>query len=196
MTEFVQMLLTALAAVTAENILFSGGIGFSRALRAARHPKTLRTYSIFIALFSLISISVSTALNPVIASSELLGYLRPVLYALCAAAAYLVAAFVTKTFFSGFYLRYSEILAPAAINTVVLAMPYAQKSFKLSMLDAVGFALGTGLSFFLAATVLAYAVVRCKNEDTPKAFSGIPALLIYIGILSLAFAGFTGAKLF
>jgi Predicted NADH:ubiquinone oxidoreductase, subunit RnfA len=196
MTVFIQMMFTALAAVAAENILFSGGIGFSRVLRAARRPATLGLYSLFVTVFSLISILLSTVFNPVVAQSGAVLYLRPLLFALCAAAVYLVAAFLVKTLFPAVYRKYGEILSPAAINTVVLAMPYVQKSFKLDSLNAVGFALGTGLSFFLAAEILAHAAIRCRNEDMPKAFGGLPAMLIYIGILSLAFAGFTGRKLF
>lgn len=196
MTEFVSMLLTALAAVTTENILFSGGIGFSRVLRSARKPATMAVYSLFVTVFSVISIVLSAVFNPMIAQSEMLVYLRPVLFALCDAAAYLLIAFLLKNLLSGFYLKYGEILSPAAINTVILSMPYVQKSFKLGLPNAVGFALGTGFAFFLAVNILARIVIRCKNEDMPKAFAGLPSLLIYIGILSLAFAGFTGGKLF
>ena len=197
MTVFIQMVFTALAAVAAENILFSGGIGFSRVLRAARRPATLGVYSLLVTVFSLISILLSTVLNPFIAQSEAVLYLRPLLFAACAAAAYLVAAFLIKALFPALYRKYGEILSPAAINTVVLAMPYVQKAFKLDgSFNAAGFALGTGLAFFLAAEVLAHAAIRCRNEDMPRAFSGLPVMLIYIGILSLAFAGFTGGKLF
>ena len=195
MNGFIQVVITALAALTVENLLFSGGMGFSNALRAARHPKIIGMYSLLVTLFSLVSILVGSALNPLIPGSETLIFLRPSLYAFCAAAAYLIATFSVKLFFPGFYRKYGELLAPAAMNTVVLAMPYVQKAFKLSVLEALGYALGTGIAFFLAAMILAGAVTR-QNKDMPKAFAGLPSMLIYIGILSLAFAGFTGAKLF
>ncbi|WP_312695552.1 Rnf-Nqr domain containing protein [Caproiciproducens sp.] len=196
MTTFVQMLVTALLAVTAENILFAGGIGFSHALRAGRRAKTLGLYSVFVTVFTLISMVAGYLLAPLIAGSETLTVLRPVILALCAAAAYIAASFVLKTFFSQFYRKYGKLLSPAAINTVVLSMPYVLKSFKLSLPDAVGFALGTGAAFFLAALVFSRTSASCRNADMPKAFSGLPAVLIYIGILSMAFAGFTGGKLF
>lgn len=196
MTDFVQLLLTALMAVTAENILFSGGIGFSRVLRAARKPRTLVMYSVFVTFFSLASGLASSLLAPELASDELLTYLRPVVFALCTAAVYLIAAFLLKYLIPSFFKKYGEILSPAAINTVVLSMPYVQKSFKLDPANSAAFAVGTGAAFFLAASVLARAITRYRNDDMPKAFSGLPALLIYVGILSLAFVGFTGGKLF
>lgn len=196
MTVFVQLMLTALMAVTTENILFSGGIGFSRVLRAARKPRTLGMYSVLVTFFSLVSILLSSWIGPALVGNDMLTYLRPVIFSLCAAAVYLVAAFLLKYFFSAFFKKYGEILSPAAINTIVLSMPFAQKSFKLDVASAVAFALGTGVAFFLAAAVVARVMVRYKNDDMPKAFSGLPAVLIYIGILSLAFVGFTGTKLF
>ena len=197
MTGFVQMLLTALMAVTTENIIFAGGIGFSRVLRAARKPKTLGMYAVFVTFFSLISTAYASALNPILINNETLSVLRPAIFALLVAVVYLVAAYALQSFFPQFYKKYGQILSPAAINTVVLSMPYVLKNFKLDLPNAVGFALGTGVAFFLAALMLAYIMVRCKkNADMPKAFSGLPAVLIYVGILSMAFAGFTGGKLF
>ena len=35
-----------------------------------------------------------------------------------------------------------------------------------------------------------------KNENIPEAFRGTPAMLIYVGLLSLAFAGFADSSLF
>lgn len=196
MTEFFQVLFTALAAVSVENILFSGGIGFGNALRSARRPRMMGVYSLLVTVFSLLSMLIGTVLNPVIARDETLLLLRPVLYAFSAAAVYLAAAFTVKTVFSKFYCKYGELLAPAAINTVILAMPYVQKAFKLTIYEAIGYAVGTGAAFFLASVILAGAAIRSRNEDMPRAFAGLPSMLLYIGILSLAFAGFKGAKLF
>lgn len=197
MNSIMKILLTALMAVTTENIIFAGGIGFSRVLRAARKPKTIAMYAVFISFFSLISILFGSLWNPILAGSSTLLVLRPTIFALIVAVVYIAAAYAIKTFLPGFYKQYGQILSPAAINTVVLSMPYVLKSFKLDLPGAVGFALGTGLAFFLAALALAYIMDQYKNNtDMPKAFSGLPATLIYVGILSMAFAGFTGGKLF
>jgi Na+-translocating ferredoxin:NAD+ oxidoreductase subunit A len=196
MNNFVRMLLTALMAVTTENIIFSGGIGFSHVLRAARKPRTLGLYSIFIIVFSLISILLGALLVPILPVSDRMIFLRPVILAVCVAAVYSMAAYGLNFFLPQFYKKQNQILSSAAINTVILSMPYVQKSFKLCLSDAAAFAVGTGVAFFLAASVLTHAVARFESDDMPRAFRGLPAVLLYIGILSLAFAGFTGGKLF
>ncbi|QEY35143.1 hypothetical protein FL966_08870 [Caproiciproducens galactitolivorans] len=196
MTTFVQMLIAALLAVTAENILFNGGVGFSHVLRAARRPKTLGVYSLFVTLFSLLSSVGGLWISTQMASSVFRPVLFPSVVAFCAVLEYVLAAMVLKMLFLPFYKRYGQVLAPAAINTVVLSIPFAVNRFSLSLSSAAGYALGTGIAFYFAAGILAHAMPGLKNDAMPKAFRGLPAMLLYIGILSMAFAGLTGAKLF
>ncbi len=196
MTVFLQILFAALAAVTTENVLFSGGIGFSRVLRAARKPKLIGLYSVLIALYSMIAMLISAGLYPFFQDGDLLLFVRPAVFSACIVVVYAVTAVALKALAAGFYKKYGPAFSLSAINTIVLSMPYAQKSFKLSLTEAAGFAVGTGAAFFLATVLISYGAGRCRGEDMPKAFSGMPAAFLYIGILSLAFAGLTGGKLF
>ena len=105
MTNIVGMILTALAAVTVENIIFSGGIGFSRVLRAARKPKTLGMYSAFITVFSVISSVMGYYLNRLFPESELSPILRPAALAVCIALVYILAAGILKLSVPAFYKK-------------------------------------------------------------------------------------------
>jgi electron transport complex protein RnfA len=195
MTVFLQILFVALAAITTENLLFSGGIGFSRVLRAAHKPKLMGLYSLLIALYSMVAMLISSVVYPFLQNGNLL-MVRPMIFAVCIALVCAIVAQVLKTLAANFYKKYSSVFSFSAVNTIVLSMPYAQKSFKLGLPEAVAYALGTGIAFFLAALLLSYGAPRCSNEEMPKAFRGMPAAFLYIGILSLAFAGLTGGKLF
>ncbi len=192
---FARMLTTALLAMTAESLLFSGGAGFSRVLRAARRPRSILPYSLFVTLFSLGSAGAGVLLKPHLAGDR--GeFLRPAAYAAAAALMYLAAAWLLHRFAPAFYGRNEGPLALSALNTVVVAMPWVQRIFGFGLSQTVGYALGTGVSFFLASLVLSRAGKTCSNPDMPEAFSGLPAELIYVGILSLAFTGFTGGRVF
>lgn len=192
---FFRIASTALLALTAESLLFSGGAGFSRALRAARRPASLLSYSLFVALFSLGAAGAGALLNPYL-SGDRGEFLRPAVFTAAAALMYLAAAFLLHRFRPAFYQRNAGVLAQSAANTVVVAVPFVQQIFGFGLSQSLGYALGTGLSFFLASLVLSRAMAACANPDMPEAFSGLPAALIYVGILSLAFAGFTGGRVF
>ena len=51
----------------------------------------------------------------------------------------------------------------------------------------IGYGFGTGLGFFLACFMLNIAHDRLDSEKIPRVFRGFPIMLIYIGIVSLAF---------
>ncbi len=187
------MMLAALLALTVESLLLSGGMGFSRVLRAARRPGSIGVFSLFVTLFSLMSAGSGLWLNRVLAGN---GALRTAALAAAAAVSYLLVAGLLRGLLPGFFKRNEQTVALAAVNTVVLAMPYVQELFGFGPVQAAGYALGTGAAFFLASLVLAGARGICSNPDMPEAFSGLPATLIYVGILSMAFAGFTGGRVF
>ena len=164
------------------------------ALRASQKP--LRFIAVLLGFFSLASALTACYLGPVLLSNSTLLFMRPAVYAFCAALAYLLVAFVLKTFLPKIYGKVGAILSPAAINCIVLSMPYMQRSFAMRPHEAAGFAIGTGVAFFLAALVLSEALARYRNEYMPKAFRGLPSVLIYVGILSMVFVGVTGGRLF
>lgn len=187
---FFRMLTAALLALTAENLLFAGGMGFSRALRAARRPAEAGVCALFVTVFSLGSGLAGWRLSPLFSGSRQIAY--PAAAAAAVALMYLAAAALLRAFAKTFYEKHAQILAQAAVNTVVLAVAFVQETFQLGISGTVGFALGTGAAFFLAVLLLEQALKICANPDMPRAFSGLPGVLVYVGILSMAFAGFSG----
>ena len=191
-----QMMLYTLLALTAENVIIAGGVGFSRVLRAARRPKTMLAHCGLVGGFTMISAWLGILLNPRILSSPQAGFFRPAVFAAGTAAVYLLAVFVYRTWWPKHYKKVEPIMSSAALNTVVLSMPFVQRVFQMNAWQAMGFALGTALAFLFAVLVLSQAMTALKNPDMPKAFRGLPAVFIYVGILSLAFLGFTSGRIF
>lgn len=191
---FLKLLFAALLALGTENLLFAGGIGFSRALRAARRPVSAGLFAGFVTLFSLASALLPAKLLPFLPDFFRTAPMIPVVVAVLDAVCYLLAAGILRVVH--LYDRCGPFLVPAAVNTLVLAMPFLRDSLAFSAVQAAGFAVGTGAAFFLAALVLAHAMELCRNPDIPLAFRGLPATLLYVGILSMAFAGFTGGRIF
>lgn len=196
MKSFMQLLFYALLAVTAENVFFSGGIGFSRVLRAARkHKAMLLVYSALISGFMLVCTLLTMPLIQLLEQGKIWSITRPAIFAFVVAAVYIVTAFICKTCFYKFYQKTNQFFSAAAINCVVLSIPFLQSSLKMNLLQSVGFALGTGVAFLLAVVIFSQAMIRFEVSDMPKAFRGLPTIFIYIGILSMAFISFGGGKL-
>ena len=61
-----------------------------------------------------------------------------------------------------------------------------------SVFQTMGYCVGAAVGFLLAVLLVRDAMTRLDNPQMEKAFTGLPVLLIYVGILSMAFMGFTG----
>ena len=84
--------LFAFLALGAENVLFTGGAGLSRAMRAARRPGLTRWYALFVTLFGAAVMELSVLVNPLLELTPLPGLFRPAVFALLCALLYAAAA--------------------------------------------------------------------------------------------------------
>ena len=78
------------------------------------------------------------------------------------------------------------------MNSLVLgaALITLEHDFGLLQTTALGF--GTGLGFALVNMAFAAIDTRLAVMDLPAAFRGLSIQLITLGIISMAFLGFTG----
>lgn len=191
-----QLFFYAILALTAQNLIFCGGVGFSRVLRAARRPKILLWYAGLLSAFTLLSAWMGIALNQLVPGMSPAAFYRPAIFAVCVGVVYLLAALLFHRLFSARYRRLEPVFSSSAINCIVLAMPCIQRVFRMTGWQITGYAVGTGAAFFLAALILSHAMERLKNPDMPKAFQGLPSVFLYVGILSMALFGLAGGRLF
>jgi electron transport complex protein RnfA len=62
----------------------------------------------------------------------------------------------------------------------------------LNLGEAVVYALATSLGYGLAMCLFAGLREHLAGNDVPKAFKGLPIALITVGIMAMAFLGFSG----
>ncbi len=185
------LLSSALFALTVQNVIFTNGVGLSRVMRAANRPKTMGRYALITAIFTLLSATAEILLNPVLQGNTTLITWRPFLLAACSAALYLLAAGEGKKLHTKYYRKIEPVLAPAALNTVVLSIPYYQRILKMGIWETIGFSLGTGAAFYLAVLILSGFLPAFLGDKAPGAFRGLPQIFLFIGIFSMAFLGFS-----
>jgi Na+-translocating ferredoxin:NAD+ oxidoreductase subunit A len=90
------------------------------------------------------------------------------------------------------YKMWGIYLLLVATNCVVLAVPLLNAesnfSFGLSLVQAVG----SGVGFALAITLMASLREKLRLADVPKPLEGLGVAFILAGCLALAFLGFSG----
>ena len=190
------LLITALFTVFVQNLVLSSGLGMSEAIRVSTKPGTFGKFAVMISGFSVVTSVICSLLNTLTGFANLPFAGKAAVYGCVLAAVYILAALLMKLIF-----RASDkllgTLGIAALNTLVFAVPFINESAAYSLADAVGSGIGAGIAFVLAAALISKGSAALeKNENVPEAFKGTPAMLIYVGLLSLAFAGFADSSLF
>ena len=80
----------------------------------------------------------------------------------------------------------------AIINTTVLGALLLSQQFTGNIFMSLAYGLGTAIGFSIVLVLLTAITERLEAADVPVAFQGLPILLITLGLLSMAFLGFTG----
>ena len=79
-----------------------------------------------------------------------------------------------------------------AIDVVTKQFTFGGAAHFLSLGDSLVYAFATSLGYGLAMVIFAGIREQLALSDVPKAFKGVPIALVTVGILALAFMGFSG----
>jgi len=191
------MLTAAFYAVFLRNLLFSGGLGATEVLRAAQRNSEILMSSLLVSLFS----AAAAGLCYVAVRPLTIGYaLRAALYGGVLLALYLITCVVIVLLPHKLAPRRPILLRRigiSALNTMVMGVPLLAHLTGESVFGAIGMGLGAGLAFLVVTMLINSGLhILQQNKAIPPMFTGVPAALIYTGLLALAFTGFQGKILF
>lgn len=190
------LLMTAFYTVFFQNLVLSSGLGMSEAIRVSTKPGTFGKFAVMISGFSVVTSTVCSLIDTVPAVEGATYAVRAAIYGGVLAGVYLVVAVILKLVLRA-DSKLLGTLGIAALNTLVLAVPYINNSAAYSFAGSIGSGLGAGIAFVFAAALISQGSrILAENEEIPEAFKGTPAMFLYVAMLSLAFAGFTDTNLF
>lgn len=197
-----QFISYAVVAVLAENVIFSRALGVSRLLKLVDDPRiSTWQYCLPVILVQLLSAPLAWGahnlffpwLRPNLPAWLPIAALRPVVYLSCALAATVVVWILLGLIPSRSWRQACRTQLPlAATNSSVLGTLLICANQNYTMLQSVAFGLGSGIGYLLAVFIVDEGRRRLRSKDIPAIFQGLPASLIYIGILSLAIFGLLG----
>ncbi len=186
-----------LLAMTAQNVIFSRGLGVSGGLRVLRDErKSILYFCACLLFFQVMAISIIYVVMPFIDSSVLVSYrlfILPVLTVMACAISYLTTVFILATAMQRrkFALIISS-LTSASINSAIVGTVLLVNSQSFTYIEALGFGIGSSVGYLLALLLIGEKDLRINRENVPESFRGISIDLIYIAIIALAVHGITG----
>lgn len=181
----------AIAAVFAQNIVLCGAVPFGMINMYLHEPRKLAGTSVLVSLFSLLA---ALTLLPFDYIAPIWSSPVSVRAAMLCVAVVLWYLIISAVFSHIDRLKETaETLPTAALNGAVMVMPLILDINAVSdPVRVCGLAAGSGAGFALAVWLLMCGLRRADNPDIPEMFRGTPIMLIYMGLLSLAFSVFGG----
>ena len=173
----------AVLAVFAQNAVFTRGLGVSRLVQLVGDERTSSGWFAPLAFYA--GGFVAAQPNP--------AQLRPLVFLACVA---VVSLFEFIVLWAARGKRHGgqllRILPLAAVNSGVLGTVLVERTQSFTLMQSLGFGLGSGVGYLLAVLLVTEAQHRLRSKAIPSAFRGLPITLVYIGVLALAIYGFTG----
>ena len=188
-------LASAVTAMAVENPVFARALGTSREslfIDGARSGILLGVLFTWMALPSSLLVALTNHLLLDAPGGAML--LRPVFYFAGVALVYIltVKVLLVKLKFGGYSGKLINIAPLVTFNTALFGAFFIANSQNFGTVQTVGYAFGSGAGYTVAVLVIYYARRRLSLSPVPRAFRGLPVLLVYMGLISLALYGLIG----
>ncbi|MDO5718497.1 MAG: electron transport complex subunit RsxA [Tissierellia bacterium] len=121
-----------------------------------------------------------------------LEYLQTIVFILVIATLVQFVEMVLKKTSPNLYNALGVYLPLITTNCVVLGVAILNIESEYNIIEVVANALGASIGFIIAIVVLASIREKLEHADIPEYFKGVPAALFTIGLMSIAFMGFSG----
>ena len=196
-----EILLIIVSAIFVNNIVLAQFLGICPFLGVSNKLSTATGMSAAVCFVITLATLVTYLLNKYLLLPFQLEFLQTLSFILVIAALVQMVEIVLKKMSPSLYQALGIYLPLITTNCAVLgvAMNVVQKEYTfglpshmLGLGEAVLYAFATSLGYGLAMVIFAGLREQLALSSVPKAFKGIPIALITVGILAMAFMGFSG----
>lgn len=193
-----EFLIVLLTAIVMHNAVITRGFGFGKQMLRLSSTRKILLYGAALTtvcvLSSLLAWPLWNLLRTIPASAgQSIPFYFATLGSICVV--YFSIWLLTKYQFPRLHYLLRALLSSAAFSCAVLGSLLIAFSASYSLLSTIGFALGSGIGYTLAILLLYEGRRRIALSDLPRPFRGLPILLLYLGILSMAIYGLVGHQL-
>lgn len=188
------LLTVSVGTVLSENLVFSHLLGTSAFIRDTKDIKSALkrgvAVGIFISAFSILA----WLFDRLIFSPLSLGYMRTFLFTVLLCGGVKICENVLKMRFPSLYERFGISFDEVSFPSVFLGVMLLSASSDYGFVSALFFGIFSGVGYVLASVIFAAVRENLEYADFPKILRGIPMLFITLGLIALAFMGFSGIK--
>lgn len=184
---FARIISLAMISVFSQNAIFDRAFGANVAIYASRKDDHVFGFTVGITSVTTLASIASYFLDKIVLPLEY-GYLfMPLIYIGIIGIIYIAGLLVLWKFYHNTFRKVRKFAHLSVFNCAVIGALLLNSNYGSDLAGYIGYGFGTGLGFFLACFMLNIAHDRLDSDKIPRVFRGYPIMLIYIGIVSLAF---------
>lgn len=121
-----------------------------------------------------------------------LEYLRFIVFIVSIAAFVQLLEMILERYLPNLYYALGIFLPLITVNCAILGVSLFMIIREYTLLQSIGFSVGSGIGWTLAIVALAGIRQKLKNANVPRGLEGPGITLIITGLMALAFIGFSG----
>ena len=188
------LLAIAIGSAFIRNVVLSQFLGICPFLGVSKKVKTALGMGSAVVFVITLASFVASVIYKFILVPLNITYLQTIVFILVIAALVQFVEMFLKKSIPSLYQALGVYLPLITTNCAVLgvALTNVQKSY--GIIESVVNGLATAVGFLISITILAGLREKMEYNNIPKAFQGMPHVLLTAGLMAIAFFGFSGLK--
>lgn len=187
-----ELILIAIGAALVNNVVLSQFLGLCPFLGVSKKIDTAAGMGGAIIFVITISSAITSLVYTFILEKTGLTYLKTIVFILVIAALVQFVEMFLKKSMPSLYQSLGVYLPLITTNCAVLGVAITNVQKEYNFLESVVNGFATAVGFTISIVILAGLRERMEYNDVPKAFQGMPIVLVTAGLMAIAFFGFSG----
>ena len=188
-----------------DNMIFAFFLGMCSFLAVSKNVKTSFGLGMAVTFVLLVTVPVDYILQTKVLDPMELSYLSFILFIAVIAGIVQIVEMVVERYSPSLYASLGIFLPLIAVNCAIMGaslfmqqrinMDPASSQYIGSVLDAVVYALGSGLGWLLAIVLMGAIREKMQYSDVPKPLQGLGITFITVGLMAMAMMCFSGLNI-
>lgn len=187
-----ELILILISSALVNNVVLSQFLGLCPFLGVSKKTKTAASMGAAVIFVIMIASAVTYAVHYQVLVPLGMEYMQTIFFILVIAALVQMIEMMLKKVSPAIYSALGVYLPLITTNCAVLGVAITNIQDGSTFAESMMNSLGTSTGFLIAIVIMAGIRERLEGNDIPKAFQGMPIVLITAGLMAIAFCGFSG----
>lgn len=186
------LLILLISSSLISNVVLSQFLGLCPFLGVSKKIKTAAGMGTAVIFVITLASAVAGAIYKFILQALHIEYLQTIVFILVIAALVQFVEMFLRKAMPSLYEALGVYLPLITTNCAVLGVAITNVQKEYGILTGIVNGFATALGFTIAIVILAGLREKMEYNDVPKAFKGMPMVLLTAGLMAIAFCGFSG----